>query len=38
MGNNKRAKKLGIIFVDSVERGDILTTKKGSLKMYFLES
>ena len=24
--------------VDSVERGDILTTKKGSLKMYFLES
>ena len=25
-------------YVDSVERGDILTTKKGSLKMYFLES
>ena len=25
-------------YVDSVERGDVLTTKKGSLKMYFLES
>ena len=24
-------------YVDAVERGDILTTKKGSLKMYFLE-